>query len=143
MRWKRASAHDAPRLFFENRSLSLYMKSNNKYKVLFACPESNNKRNVLFACPKSTKRTKRGRNSSFELLPHTRLSRRKYCVASECGRRAKQKNQVCLSPWLSLYHACEHITRKNRADSRMRKSTPAYKGVAGVHEVCALTEPRC
>ena len=100
------------------------------------------KHKVLFACPKSTKRTKRGRDSSFELLPHTRLSRRKQCVASECGRWAKQKDKVCLSPWLSLYHACEHITRSSRADSRMRKSTPAYKGVAGVHEVCTLTEPR-
>ena len=99
------------------------------------------KYNVLFACPKSTKRTKRGKDSSFELLPHTRLSRRESCVASECGRWAKQNSQVRLSPWLYLSHACEHITRKNRADSRMRAgSTPAYKGVAGVHEVCALTE---
>ena len=56
------------------------------------------KHKVLFACPKSTKRTKRGRDSSFELLPHTRLSRREYCVASECGQQANQKTQVYLSP---------------------------------------------
>ena len=29
---------------------------------------------------------------------HTRLSRREYCVASECGQWTKQKSQVCLSP---------------------------------------------
>ena len=98
------------------------------------------KHHVLFACPKSTKRTKRGRLSSLKLLPHTRLSRRKYCVASECGRRGRQKNKLRLSPWLYPYHACEHITRTNRADSRMRWFHARIKMCGGrVRSLCADT----
>ena len=100
------------------------------------------KHKVLFACPKSTKRTKRGRDSSFELLPHTRLSRRKRAwQASADGGQSKKLKSV--SP-----HGFLYTTRANTSHERIEQirvcvgSTPAYKGVAGVYEVCALTEPR-
>ena len=52
---------------------------------------------------------------------------------------AKQKSAVLRSPWLHLYHACEHITRKNRADSCTHCLHARYNGSAGVNLVCALT----
>ena len=45
-------------------------------------------------------------------------------------------------------HSFLYTTRANTSHERIEQirvcagSTPAYKGVAGVHEVCALTEPR-
>ena len=39
-------------------------------------------------------------------------------MRGKCVRhRIKQKSVVSRSPQLHLYHACEHITRKSRADS--------------------------
>ena len=97
---------------------------------------------VLFACLKSTKRTKRERFSSFKLLPHTRLSRRQHAwqVGAGGGQSKKQS-------FVSL-HSFTYTTRANISHERAEQirvcvgSTPAYKGVAGVYEVCALTEQK-
>ena len=61
-------------------------------------------------------------------------------MRGECVRHgAKQKSAVLRSPQSQLYHACEHITRKNRADSCTHCLHARYKCMAGVGEVCALT----
>ena len=100
------------------------------------------KYNVLFACPKSTKRTKRGRLSSFKLLPHTRLSRRKRAWQASAGGGQSRKIKS-VSPHGFLYTTRADTSHEVAEQIRVCVgSTPAYKGVAGVHEVCTLTEPR-
>ena len=52
---------------------------------------------------------------------------------------AKQKLAVLLLSATSYYHACEHITRKSRADSCTHCLHARIKGLAGVGVACALT----
>ena len=63
-------------------------------------------------------------------------------MRGKCVRqRIKQKSVVLRSPQYRLYHACEHSTRKNRADSCTHCLHARWiMGGAGVGLVCALTE---
>ena len=57
------------------------------------------------------------------------------CVQS----RISHKSVVLPLSAISYYHACEHITRKSRADSCTHCLHARYKCRAGVDLVCALT----
>ena len=52
---------------------------------------------------------------------------------------AERKSAVLPLPVISYYHACEHITRENRADSCTHCLHARYKCRAGVALVCSLT----
>ena len=87
--------------------------------------ESNNKHRVLFACPKSTKRTKRGRCSSFELLPHIKgvAGVHEVCTLTE--------EKAC-----SLTH--RHGTEQSRADNPcIGACTSAFARGRTVHSICS------
>ena len=60
-------------------------------------------------------------------------------MASACGKGLMvQVGSFALSA-TSYYHACEHITRKSRADSCTHCLHARYKCRAGVTLICALT----
>ena len=70
-----------------------------------------------FSVTKSTKSHLRGLSSLLKNSSrvHELVAR---AVRGECVRQgAKRKSAVLRSPRLQLYHACEYITRKSRADS--------------------------
>ena len=88
---------------------------------------------------KSTKSHLRGLSSllknSFRV--HELVAR---AVRGKCVRQmAERKPAILPLSAISYYHACEHITRKNRADSCTHCLHARYKCRAGVGEVCALT----
>ena len=62
-------------------------------------------------------------------------------MRGKCVRqRANGENRrFCRSPQFLPYHACEHITRKSRADSCTHCLHARYKCRAGVNLVCTLT----
>ncbi len=64
-----------------------------------------------------TKSHQRERSPLFDISSrvHELVAR---AMRGKCVRQMiKQKSAVLRSPQLHLYHACEHITRKSRADS--------------------------
>ena len=73
-----------------------------------------------------------------KLPPRARVSR-----ASRAwqARATRDKSKVAVLPLsaTSYYHACEHITRKSRADSCTHCLHARYKCRAGVTLICALT----
>ena len=61
-------------------------------------------------------------------------------MRGECVRhRVKRKAAVLCFQQSHPYHACEHITRKSRADSCTHCLHARIIGLAGVGEVCTLT----
>ena len=79
------------------------------------------------------KSSKRAFPSLCELTPRARVSRKKQCVASACGKGAERKSAVSRYPQFQLYHACEHITRDNQADSCTHCLHARIIGVAGIN----------
>ena len=61
---------------------------------------------------------------------------RELCVASACGRVAWRKSAVLCSQQFQLYHACEHFTRKNRADSCTHCPPPHTNTGDSVARIC-------
>ena len=89
---------------------------------------------------KSTKSHQRECSSLFENSSrvHELVAR---AMRGKCVQHwAKQKLAVLLLSAISYYHACEHITRKSRADSCTHCLHARYKCRAGVNLICALTE---
>ena len=95
-----------------------------------------------FCVTKSTKSHIRGLSSLLYISSrvHELVAR---AMRGKCVRhRIKQKSVVSRSPQLHLYHACEHITRKSRADSCTHCLHARYKCKAGVDKVSARTKAR-
>ena len=89
---------------------------------------------------KSTKSQQGGlAPSSFRTTAACTSWSREPCVASACGKETTRKSVVSRSPQFQPYHACEHITRKSRADSCTHCLHARYKCKAGVDLVCSLT----
>ena len=92
-----------------------------------------------FSVRKSTKSHQRELSPLFESSSrvHESVAR---AMRGECVRqRGNVKVGSFALPATSYYHACEHITRKNRADSCTHCLHARIIGLAGVGEVCALT----
>ncbi len=83
-------------------------------------PAKNHKETFIlsyFSVKKSTKSHQRERSPLFANSPrvHELVAR---AVRGECVRHGLMVQVVSFAlPAISYYHACEHITRKNRADS--------------------------
>ena len=68
---------------------------------------------------------KRGKSQQGGLTPSSfqtsvrraRVSRMSRAWQARAARDKNESRQFCRSPWLQLYHACEHSARKSRADS--------------------------
>ena len=93
-----------------------------------------------FSVTKSTKSQQGGLAPSSLQTTAACTSYSQEVVRGKCVRqRANQKSAVSRPPQSQLYHACEHITRKNRADSCTHCLHARYKCRAGVNPVHALT----
>ncbi len=93
-----------------------------------------------FCVTKSTKSHQRERSPLFENSSrvHELVAR---AMRGKCVRQmAERKSAVLRSPQSKLYHACEHITRKSRADSCTHCLHARYKCRAGVNLARALTK---
>ena len=94
-----------------------------------------------FSVTKSTKSHQRERSPLFENSSrvHELVAR---AMRGKCVRQmAERKSAVLRSPQSKLYHACEHITRKSRADSCTHCLHARWiMGGAGVGLASALTE---
>ena len=93
---------------------------------------------VLFNDEKYQKSFKRAFLPLKNLLPRARVSRESHAWRV---RAANGKTKVGGFALLSTshYHACEHITRKSRADSCTHCLHARYKCRAGVNVICTLT----
>ena len=92
-----------------------------------------------FCMTKSTKSHQRERSPLFENSSrvHELVAQ---AMRGKCVRHRLMVQVVSFAlSATSYYHACEHITRKNRADSCTHCLHARYKCRAGVGLVCALT----
>ncbi len=97
---------------------------------------------MYFSVTKSTKSHLRGLSSLLKntFRVHELVAR---AMRGKCVRhRAELKSAMSRFPWFQPYHACEHITRKSRADSCTHCLHARIIGLAGVNLVCALTKAR-